>query len=121
MKKRSLYEINLNLNYNMNYEKKCMEKIEELRTRPFKAWHIYACETIGALSFMGMSTANSLDLGNGIIAGLCGACVGACTPWLVRKIKIGELKYQIYMNKGILEGLEKEKKQKIDKVKTLRK
>ncbi len=96
-----------------------IDKKNQISDREVKFSHVCICGSIGAIVGMARVKVPALDLM--MFASMGGYVVGAMLPYAVKKIKIGELNYQIYMNKGILEGLEKEKKQKIDKVKTLRK
>ena len=56
-----------------------------------------------------------------MFASMGGYAIGLMIPYVIKKIKIGELNYQIYISKGILKDLEEEKENKLEKVKTLRK
>ena len=47
--------------------------------------------------------------------------VGYTLPYIVKKIKILDIDYQIFINKSIVKDLEKERLKQLEKVKTLQK
>ena len=121
MHKKSLDKIDQNIAATEKLIQEYENKKEEIKLKPIPSWQLYSCEIIGESSAMGIVSMNMLDLGAMIIGCMGGAVLGALTPYIVKRIKIGDLNYQIFMNGLIIKDLEKEKAQVSEKVKTLHK
>lgn len=109
----------MNIDATEKWIERYTDKRNQVSEKEVNFSHVCICGTIGAIAGMAMVNTPSLDLM--MFASMGGYAVGLMVPYAIKKIKIGELNYQIYMNKGILKSLEKEKKKKIDKVKSLHK
>lgn len=113
MSKKTLKQINANIEATEELIYNYIDKKDKLKLNPVKYSHSLICGTIGSMLGMSMVTIPKMD--SLILLGLGGFLAGYTVPYVVRKIRIGELDYQILINKGIINDLKKEKK---DLVKT---
>ncbi len=107
MKVKSLKKIDINidgiLKLNNSYEK----KKEKIKLKPVNLGTVCMLGTVGSFVAMGLIGSDSLI---GLeLSCFGGYAVGCCLPYLVKKIRLLDLDYQIYSNNKIIDDLEKEK------------
>lgn len=95
------------------------EKKKEIKLKPVKLSHSLICGTAGCMA--GMNLINMPKFDSLLFTGLGGFLVGYTLPYIVKKIKILDIDYQIFINKSIVKNLEKERLKQLEKVKTLQK
>ena len=119
MKEKSLKQINMNIVMEEELIDRYTNKRDQIKEKEIDFSHACICGFIG--SGLGMTIVNEPSFDLLMFASMGGYAVGLMIPYVIKKIKIGELNYQIYISKGILKDLEEEKENKLEKVKTLRK
>ena len=95
------------------------EKKEEIKLKPVKLSHSLICGTFGCVASMSLINIPKFD--SLPLTGLGGFLAGYTLPYVVKNVKILELDYQIFMNKNIINDLEKERLEKFEERKTLQK
>ena len=107
MKKKTLRQINMNIETTKELISGYEDKLEKLKLSVIKPSHVYLCGTFGGIISMVSVGEPSLDLM--IFAGMSGYVVGSAIPYVVKKVRIADLNYQIYVNNSIVSDLENEK------------
>ena len=107
MKRKSLKHINENIDTTEELISSYEDKLAKLKLSEVKSSHVYLCGTLGCALAMASVSEPSLDLM--ILAGMGGCALGFAIPYVVKKIRIADLDYQIYVNNSIVSDLEKEK------------
>lgn len=107
MKKRSLSRINANIYTTEDLIASYEDKLEQLKLSEVKPSHVYLCGTLGCALAMASVGEPSLDLM--ILAGIGGCALGFAVPYIVKKVRIADMDYQIYINNKIVSDLKKEK------------
>lgn len=118
MSKKNLKQINANIEYTEELISDYTDKKDKLKLKPVKYSHSLICGTIGSMLGMSMVTIPKMDML--ILSGLGGFLAGYVLPYAAKKIRIGELDYNIYVNNLIIKDLNKEKERvQEEKKKTL--
>ena len=83
---------------------------EKLEANEIKPTTLYLCASLGwATAVFNVGSSLSLMM----LAGLGGGIVGGAIPYLVKKIRIADLDYQILINNSIINDLNKKRERKI--------
>ncbi len=109
MPNMKLDQINLNIDVLERWQARYEAKRDKIESTPVKGFHVYTGLVVGTMAGIAIVGQNMLDLGAMILGGMAGGITGSLVPLAVKKIKIGELNYQIYTTKDTIKMLEKEK------------
>lgn len=116
--KRSLKCINQNIETTEELISSYADKKRKLKLKPVKHSYSCICGTLGCMFGMSMVSIPKMDML--ILSGLGGFLAGYVLPYAAKKIRIGELDYNIYVNNLIIKDLNKEKERvQEEKKKTL--
>lgn len=102
-----LNRMNQNIEALLKLNDKYEKKKEQIKFKPVKISHMCLFGTVGSL--VAMASVHSSFLSGTMFAGLGGYTIGCTIPYIVKKIKVVDLDYQIYMNDKIINDLENEK------------
>lgn len=109
MKKKTLKQINANIKTTEELVMDYKSQRDELKLRPIKNSHVMLGVVTCATAGMIMAATHTLDYGNMVVFGIGGGVCGYFIPTMIRKVRIGELNYNIYINNLIIKDLNKEK------------
>lgn len=97
----------MNIDYTNELISNYKTKQDDIKLNPVKFSHTLICGTMGSIVSICMVKEPSLDLM--IFSGIGGYVLGALVPYIVKKIRIADLDYQIFINKSIINDLNAEK------------
>ena len=102
-----LIRINQNIEAFLQLNDKYEKKRKQIKLKPVKTSHMCLFGSVGCLA--AMATVHSPFLSEFMLVGLGGYTIGWAIPYVVKRIKLADLDYQIYMNDKIINDLENEK------------
>lgn len=111
--KETLKDIDANIEATQDLISMYADKKDRIESSDVKSAPIYLCGSLGCVLAMFNIGTPSLDLM--ILAGFGGGMVGSVVPYLVKKIRIADLDYQIWVNNSIINDLNKKRERKMAK------
>lgn len=109
--KETLNNINANIEVTESLIAKYEDKRDKIKSGEVKPISIYLCSSLGCVLAMFNVNEPSFDLI--MLAGLGGGVIGSMVPYLMKKIRIVDMDYQIWVNSSIIDDLNKKREQKI--------
>lgn len=113
--KETLKDIDANIKMTQDLILKYETKKNKIKTSEAKSAPIYLCSSLGCVLAMFSVSSPSLDLM--ILAGASGGIIGSLIPHLVKKVRIADMDYQIWINNSIINDLNKKREHKMADVK----
>ena len=105
---KTLKHINQNIEATEDLIERYTIKKDELKFKPVKFSHVYICGIAGSIAAISILGIPEFDLI--MFASMGGFAIGSLLPYTIKKVRIAELDYQIFMNRNIINDLEKDKK-----------
>ncbi len=104
---KTINKINQNIESILTFNNDYEIKKENLKLKPVKLHHVCLCGTLSGL--MAICATSSCELSTTELCFFGGYFLGCSIPYLIKKIRVSELDFQINQNNKILDDLEKEK------------
>ena len=104
---KKIKEINQNIEAVLQFNSSYEEKKEQIKLKPVKIGYVYLFGTLG--SILAICSIEAKSLSELELASLGGYAIGCTIPYIIKKIRIADLDYQIYMNVKIINDLKNEK------------
>lgn len=102
-----LNKINQNIDVLLDFNNKYESKKEKIKGTPVKLSRTCICGATSSL--IAMFSMDNHFLSGTLLASLGGYAIGCTIPYIIKKIRIADLDYQIYMNDKIINDLKNEK------------
>ncbi len=110
---KTINEINQNIESTLNINENYEVKKEKLKLSPVKLRHVFIVGTLSGLA--SLCFVDNSDLSLMELAFFGSYTLGCIVPYIVKKIRISELDFQINQNNKILDDLEREKEKILNK------